>query len=85
MPDDGFDVVGGFQQNRQFDAVAIGKAGFVAADYTHAGAMFDGMRAFLDDTALQGPGFEMAGLKVNIGRIDGYAVQCRHDPVYIPG
>ncbi len=79
LPDDGFDIISRFQQHRQFNPVAVGKAGFFAEYRTHSGTLLDTMTAFFNDAAFHDPRFKMAGLKINIRRINRRTEQPAHN------
>ncbi len=69
--------VGSLEQGRQQHLVGVRKAGFLAADGAHADALFDAVRAILDDAVFQRPGFLARQLKIQIGVIHAAA----HDGV----
>ncbi|MOA26607.1 hypothetical protein D3C78_1474140 [compost metagenome] len=71
--------MGALLQGVQGDLIGIGEAGFLAAHGAYSNPLVDIVRAILDDTVFNHPGFVVARLEIEIGVIEAAFGQLPQD------
>ncbi len=67
--------LGSLEQRGGIDLVGVREPGLLTADRAHAHALFDRMRAFLDDAVFHRPALATRVLEIEVAEIDARAEQ----------